>query len=400
MRATVRAVDRSRSVLLAALFAAAPLPALAAELPAHDPIAVLVISDEVNPNGLSDAELTQPGDLSAALGNPGSGLQVAGPVAEVDSQCIDEALAAFDAGEVDVLVYFAHLDATGCDGSPKQAELTAAAEAFLQDGGGVVVFHHGIYEAASKGAILELFGASASSIAWDTIAGQDVIAVAPEHFVASQGLQYGAMRAFSGAGVVAGEYPFFTNVPDERYDAISLAVQQGESRTILFASADAAGAGARVLGYDLHRPGWTGHVVFYQPGEYQPNALDDLDGENFQVLANAIVYVAQTKEAGGSDDTGGPSDDSDSGVDDTAGPGDDDGPGDTGGPAPTTGTVDESDGGGSGDATGGTANLEAEGSCSCRTSRPWDAAGWLAFVLFAAASARRDRKRAFPSDVG
>ena len=29
-----------------------------------------------------------------------------------------------------------------------------------------------------------------------------------------------------------------------------------------------------------------------QPGEYQPNALDDLDGNNFQILANAIYYVS------------------------------------------------------------------------------------------------------------
>jgi hypothetical protein len=33
-------------------------------------------------------------------------------------------------------------------------------------------------------------------------------------------------------------------------------------------------------------------VVAYQPGEYQPNALDDVDGNNFQILANAIVYAA------------------------------------------------------------------------------------------------------------
>jgi MYXO-CTERM domain-containing protein len=385
--------------LFVAVLAAVPLPALAAELPAHDPIRVLVISDEVNPNGLSDAELTQPGDLSAALGDPASGLQLAGPVLEVGSQCIDDALTAFDAGEVDVLVYFAHLDAKACDGSRRQAELTTATERFLEDGGGVVVFHHGIYEAASKGEILELFGARASSIAWDTVAGQDVIAVAPEHFVAAQGLQYGATRAFSGAGIDAGDYPYFTNVPDERYDAISLEVRQGESRTILFASADAAGAGARVLGYDLHRPGWTGHVVFYQPGEYQPNALDDLNGDNFQILANSILYVAETKEAGGSDDTG-PADDTAGPADDTAGPADD-GPGDTGGPAPTSGPADGSDGAdGTADGTGGTANLDAEGSCSCRTSRPWPGAGLLALVLFSVFSAARRRKRTFALRTG
>ena len=35
-----------------------------------------------------------------------------------------------------------------------------------------------------------------------------------------------------------------------------------------------------------------GVVVGYQPGEYQPHALDDLDGNNFQILANAILYAA------------------------------------------------------------------------------------------------------------
>jgi hypothetical protein len=393
-------VDFRRSALLASALFAAPLSAFAAELPAHDAVRILVVSDEVNPTGRSDAELTQPGDLSAAFGNPGSGLELAAPVVEVSSQCIDDALAALGGGDVDVLVYFAHLDATACDGSPRQTDLTAAVEGHLQDSGGVVVFHHGIYEAANKGAILEVFGATASSIAWDTVSGQDVIAVAPEHFVASQGLQYASMRAFSGAGVDAGEYPFFTNVPDERYDAISLVVRQGETRTILFASADAAGAGARVLGYDLHRPGWTGHVVFYQPGEYQPLALDDLDGDNFQILANAVLYAAQTKEAGGGDETGG-NDDTAGPSDDTAGPSDDDGPGDTGGPAPTSGAVDDSDGGdGSGDATGGTANLEAEGGCSCRSTRPLDGASWLAIVLGVAACGRLRRKRAFSRRAG
>ena len=33
-------------------------------------------------------------------------------------------------------------------------------------------------------------------------------------------------------------------------------------------------------------------VVAYQPGEYQPNAVDDLAGNNFQILANAIYFAA------------------------------------------------------------------------------------------------------------
>jgi hypothetical protein len=140
--------------------------------------------------------------------------------------------------------------------------------------------------------------------------------------------------------------------------------------------------------------------VLYQPGEYQPLALDDLDGDNFQILANAVLYAAQTKEAGGGDETGG-NDDTAGPSDDTAGPSDDDGPGDTGGPAPTSGAVDDSDGGdGSGDATGGTANLEAEGGCSCRSTRPLDGASWLAIVLGVAACGRLRRKRAFSRRAG
>lgn len=384
---------RLAALSLFVLAAAAPVSAAAAELPAHDPMRILVVSDEVNPNGLSDAELTQPGDLSAALGNPASGLQLAAPVLEVSSQCIDDALEAMNGGELDVLVYFAHLDAKACDGSPRQAELTAAAETHLQEVGGVVVFHHGIYEAAEKGPILELLGATASSIAWDTIAGQDVIAVAPDHFVASQGVSYPGTRAFSGAGVDAGDYPFFTNVPDERYDAISLLVRQGESRTILFASADSTGAGARVLGYDLHRADWMGHVVFYQPGEYQPHALDDLDGDNFQILANAVLYAAQTKETPGStDDTGG-SDDTAGPTDDTGQPSGDD-TGDTSGSAPTSDSADDTVPG-SGDSTGAAANLEAEGGCSCRTGGSGVGAGWLPFMWMTVAFARRRRSARF-----
>jgi len=65
--------------------------------------------------------------------------------------------------------------------------------------------------------------------------------------------------------------------------------EAGESRTILFATPS---GGPRILGFDLQRAGWLGRVVFYQPGEYQPNALDDRAGPNFQILANAVLYVS------------------------------------------------------------------------------------------------------------
>ena len=91
--------------------------------------------------------------------------------------------------------------------------------------------------------------------------------------------------------------------PDD--GGIALLTEGGESRTILFASADAGGGAARVLGYDLVRPSWMGHVVLYQPGEYQPDALDDRNGNNFQILANAVVYAATTLEEGGGTTSGG-----------------------------------------------------------------------------------------------
>ncbi|MEX1363711.1 MAG: hypothetical protein AB1Z98_11325 [Nannocystaceae bacterium] len=364
------------------LLAGLPSTSWAAELPAHDPLRILIVSDEVNPHGLSDAELTQPGDLSAAIGDPASGIQI-DSLDEVDSQCVDDALTALAQG-VDVLVHFAHLPSLGCDGSDREAELVAAVEQHLADGGGVVVFHHGIYEWAGKEAILQLFGARASSIAWDTANGQDVIAVAPQHVVASQGVDYDGTRMFGGAGVEAGEYPFFTNTPDERYDAFGLLTEPNEDRTILFASAEADGGAARVLGYDLNRVGWAGHVVFYQPGEYQPQALDDLGGNNFQILANAILYVGITEEDdGGGATAGGTGGGDDTGATEEGGSGDGAGTGDTtssdGGTAATGGTTPSS------------AAAEDDGSgCSCRAGGVGPLGlPWLALVAGLGLSRRR-----------
>lgn len=283
----------------------AGMPAKAADLPPHGPLKLLIVSDEVNPNNLSDAELTQPGDLLIALSDPDSGLNlVAGPdaVVEVDSQCVDEALAILgDPGAVDALVYFAHQPARGCDASDRQAELTTATAALLAAGGGVVVFHHGMYQAAGKEAILQLLGGTAGAIAWDVNDGQDVVDVAPGHFVTSNAVEYAGLVMYADmlAGVPAGDYPYFNNTPDERYPALALLSAPGEDRTILFGSGyDGSG---HVLGYDLQRPEWLGRVVFYQPGEYQPNALDMLDGNNFQILANAIVHVTQADDPGDTD---------------------------------------------------------------------------------------------------
>jgi hypothetical protein len=272
--------------------------ASAAELPPHEPLRVLVVSDSVNPNGLSDAELTQAGDLEVALAGPNTGLEVA-EVLEVDSQCVDEALAGLaEPGAYTTLIYFAHRSARRCDDSDGQVALTAAVEAFLIAGGGVVMFHHGVYQDAGKEALLQLLGGTAGSIQWDVNSGQNVLNVADGHFVTSNSVEYTGMAMYADMqnGVPAGQYPYFNNTPDERYPALQLLKMPGETRTVLFASDYDNNGTVHTLGYDLQRPGWAGRVVFYQPAEYQPHALDDVDGNNFQILANALVHVTPAGE--------------------------------------------------------------------------------------------------------
>jgi len=274
-------------------------PAKAVSVPEHDPLRIHVISDEVNPHGLSAAELTQPGDLSAALNRAEVGLNLAAPVQETASDCVDAALTALADQSVDVIVYFAHRGARDCQGADAQTELTAAFSELLTRGGGIVAFHHGLYEDPQKTAVLQLIGASASGIAWNTTEGQRVFATAPEHFVASHGVSYDGEAALTGGGTVpTGTFSYFDNLPDERYPSLSFLEEAGETRTLLFATDS---GGVRPLGYALERPSWQGRVVGYQPGEYQPNALDDLAGPNLQVLVNAVLWASGfDPDAGGS----------------------------------------------------------------------------------------------------
>ena len=374
---------------------AATTSAAAATLPAHDPLSILVVSDEVNPNGLSPAELTQPGDISAAIENPGSGISV-GALDEIASDCIDDALAILDGGQADVLIYFAHLGALGCDGSDQSAAFHDAVQTHLRGGGGVVVFHHGAFVMPGKESILQLLGVTASSIEWSVGEGQNVIGVAPGHFVVDNGVTYSGSTSFSAdqRGVAAGDYGVFTNAPDERYPSLSYLTAPGETRTTLFAS-DYAGAVA--LGYDLRRPDWSGHVVAYQPGEYQPAALDDLAGPNFQILANAIYYVATTNDeptdpTGGGDGTG--NDTADGGVDASG-----DGSMGTGGPGGTDGGPGGTDGGDGTAGPGGTDGQAADdggggGGCSCRTTAGSGTGAFLwALVLGGLGRRRRHARR-------
>jgi hypothetical protein len=267
---------------------------------------VLVISDAVNPWNLTDAHLTQPGDISAALNAPNSGINLAaGGAAEVNSQCVDAALAALSgATPPNVVVYFAHQPARGCNASDQQTALTNAFENLLTSGGGIVVFHHGIYLMPGKEAMLALLGAQASGVMWDTSTGQRIFNTAPNHFVTTNGVSYtGTDQLTAANSVPSGTFDYFDNIPDERYPNTLMLPQSGETRQILFASTT---GGTRVLGYSLQRPGWTGRVVTFQPGEYQPNALDNKTGNQFQILANEILYASGNAEGvGGTGGTAG-----------------------------------------------------------------------------------------------
>lgn len=267
----------------------------AAMLPEHEPFAVLVIADEVNPNQLSDADLTQPGDFAPALQAEDSGLALSA-VVTVDSQCADQARDALTGSTPpDVVLYFAHRAAKSCAGSAIQEELVVALQSGLEQSTGIVVFHHGsypdLYQAGAKDSLLELVGASFEGIAWNTTVGQRVFNVGGNHFVSNNGLTYAGVATFAGvAGVASGDYPYFDNIPDERYPNATFHTQPDEQRTLLFASNS---GGERVLGYVLVRPTWQRAVVAYQPGEYQPNALDLRNGNNFQVLANALYFSSR-----------------------------------------------------------------------------------------------------------
>jgi len=148
--------------------------------------------------------------------------------------------------------------------------------------------------------MMELIGATASgSVPWNTVDGQNIIDVAPGHFVTTQGVSYAGSVPYSdlARGVVAGTYAFFNNTPDERYITFDINPTAGDFE-VLFGSDYVENGASHLLGFTHRQPAWQGIVVAYQPGEYQPNAVDDLAGNNFQILANAILFAAGV--AGGS----------------------------------------------------------------------------------------------------
>ncbi len=289
-------------VILFAVVLAATTWARAATLPPHGPLRILVVSDEVNPHGLSPAQLTQPGDISTALTAVGSGLNLdAAPdaVLEVPTDNIGTATAALsvsidDPAAYDVLIYFAHRIPNGPNGNQLQSDFAAAVDAFLVAGGGMISFHHGSYFASGKESILDIIGGTANgAVPWNVVDGQNVIDVAPGHFITANEVEYPSTVAYSDVprGVPAATYSYFNNTPDERYPNFQLNPSADDIEMLFASNYNEAGT-THVLGFTHRRPAWEGVVVAYQPGEYQPNALDDLDGNNFQILANAIVYAA------------------------------------------------------------------------------------------------------------
>ena len=292
---------RCASLSLIALGVLVAANAGAATLPPHPALRILIVSDEVNPHGLSDAELTQPGDISAALLAPGSGLNLAAApdaVVEIATDDLSAATALLSApinseAAYDVVIYFAHRIPSGPAGAEDQEDFVDVLEAFLVAGGGLVSLHHGSYTTAGKASIQAIIGATASgSVPWNTVDGQDVINVAP-HFVTDNEVVYpgGVAYADPARGVAPDSYGFFNNTPDERYLSFDINPTAG-TVTVLFASDYDQSGTTHLLGFEHRRPEWAGTVIAYQPGEYQPNALDDLDGNGFQILANAIVYAA------------------------------------------------------------------------------------------------------------
>ncbi len=291
----VSSLVRRLAVLVAVLWA---VPAPAATLPPHDPLRILIVSDEVNPHALSAAELTQPGDISAALVAPDSGIAI-DVVTEIATDDLPDATAALAVlppapAAYDVLIYFAHRIPNGAGGAAAQAAFVAAVDDFLVAGGGVVSFHHGAYFTTGKEGILDLIGGTASgAVPWNTVSGQNVIDVAPGHFVTANAVTYSSTTAYADVsrGVPAGTYGVFNNTPDERYVDFEINAGAGNVE-MLFGSDYVENGTTHVLGFTHRRPAWAGVVVAYQPGEYQPNALDDRSGNNFQILANAILYAA------------------------------------------------------------------------------------------------------------
>ena len=294
-------VSRLAGTCVLGLLLTVSLPAQV--LPPHPSLRILIVSDEVNPHGLPPEQLTQPGELRAALlGVPGLRLDVEPEaVWEVATDQIEDATsrlsrdpAASDA--YDVLVYFAHRRPSGGpDPQARQEAFVAAVDDFLEAGGGVVSFHHGIYRTTGKQSMMEtvLGGEATGAVTWNPTSGQNIIAVAPDHFVSGFGTTYPSVVDYEDPvhGIPLASYPMFNNTPDEQYPQLTLLPGRGAILPLFGSDFSAGGLSSHLLGWTHQRPSWSGIVVVYQPGEHQPQALEA--GNNLQILLNAIVYAAQ-----------------------------------------------------------------------------------------------------------
>jgi hypothetical protein len=120
-----------------------------------------------------------------------------------------------------------------------------------------------------------------------------VINVAPGHFITTHSVESTGTVSYAdpARGIPTNNYDFFNSTPDARY--LSFEINPSAANvTVLFESDFVESGSTHLLGLIHQRPIWAGLVVVYQPGEYQPNALDDLEGNNFQILANALLFSA------------------------------------------------------------------------------------------------------------
>ncbi|MEM9553510.1 MAG: hypothetical protein AAGC60_04575 [Acidobacteriota bacterium] len=236
-------------------------PATAQVAPTHPPLRILIVSDEVNPHGRPDDNLTQPGELSAALGTAtGLWLEGAGAVIEIATDQIENATALLalprdDSDSYDVLVYFAHRIPSGPDATARQEAFVTAVDDFLVAGAGVVSFHHGIYRTAGKESMQEILGGEATgAVPWNTVDGQNVIDVAPSHPITTFGVTAVSTRpdADAAQGIPPGDYAFFNNTPDERYPSLKILPGAGTIEPLFASDYDQGGSSTHLLGY-LHR---------------------------------------------------------------------------------------------------------------------------------------------------
>lgn len=280
-----------------ALLAIVSFNLLAQVLPVHEPLRILILSDEVNPHNLTDQELTQPGDISSALNATtalNSPLVLEIPTNQIEQVTTELLREENDPLAYDVLIYFAHrIPDDGNNAQSRQNAFVVAVEQFLQKGGGVISFHHGIYLTSGKNGMQNLLGAQATgSVPWNTTDGQDVINVAGDHFIANYAMNYPLQIAYENTAlsIPAAIYPAFNNTPDERYPQMVFnSGNTGCDIQPVFESDYQQNGGNHLLAYSKHCPLWKSQVFVYQPGEYQPNALS---GNNFQILLNAIYYLS------------------------------------------------------------------------------------------------------------